>query len=369
MVFPNYAAKNAGGSLAFFVLQNGQTDIIKIKPIKGRYFICQYGLFLMDIARRYQYGKSNMYFYHTKIGFPLDIESLAKIKHFLERINEPNLKESDVQLDKVRLEKDDIIATSFREMVGQQTLQFLEDMTSIDEESIQHALNEPFRTDKKPPQSNKLKAFPPSKSPQHIALYISKEKRVEKVNLKVKRQKQIDKDETKIIGQCKFGKFDLSEKQNRYYHGKSSLYILLEDQEKPVDMNVYSYLSDFANYEPVALQDLVDQIRHTKRTYDYATKAVAKKPMNIMLIIVGIVGFVLLYNMIINPALNEMRTDQNIKDAQEKNRIAAEMQAKQNSTNTTKMVISNQTVLEKQIPSTTIVKPIQEKAQSVITQK
>lgn len=291
-MLPNKLVLDQGGALAVIFLQNGNTDIVSIKPIVGRYFKTIYGDFQLNAHMGYIWGKKLVYFYYQSFPNPLDVESIVKIWNniTLPGMNDPTLRKAD--LDNEATRKD----------LGETVIQFLNAFEHYDPEALEHSLDVPIRTDKKSPLSTSIPPFPPAPTPAQVGLYVTKDRRIEQVKLAVKRT------EKGISGKFKYGELDLSDKRRRYRHGKASLYILFEGEDKPVYMNVNHYLDAFRPYEPITVMDQELALRDTNRTVRQAMKKAEKKPMNIMLVLIGIIAFVVIYQVVLNPMISKAQS-------------------------------------------------------------
>lgn len=293
MVFPSKIHLDQGGSLALIILQNGGTDFVTIKSIVGRYFETQYGTFQLNAHMRYSWEKKSLYFYYQGSPNPIDIQSAVAILEYLQSVDDPVLRVADLDTE------------TARNALGYQALQFLEAFKQTDEEGIEHAFDIPLRTDKKLKPSASLAGLP-SPLPPNVGLYVTEDRKIKKLKLTIKRDG--DKATATASVRKQNLSFDVSDKKARYSHGKSSLYVFFEGYNKPVYLNVDSYLRAFIPYEPITVMDTEQDIRHTHKVVQLATKKVEKKPFNIMYALIAIIGFVIVYQVVINPYIAHEQT-------------------------------------------------------------
>lgn len=303
-MFPGKLQLDQGGSLALIFLQNGGTDLISIKSIVGKFFKTKYGDFQLNAHLAYGWGKKRLYFYYQGYANPLDIQSVVKIVNFLKSVEDPVLRETDLDNQTIR------------DALGYDVLQFLDAFRYVDEDAIEHALDMPLRSEKKNMVlSSSLVAIPPSPMPPNVGLYVTKDRKIEMIKLKVERKPE------GLIAKSKVGDFDLSDKKARHVHGKSNVYVLLEGQRQAVYLNVSTFLPDFVPYEPIAIMDTIEDIKYANRTVQAALKRADKKGINLMLIMIIVIGGVIAWQVVVNPQLGKIQTQQQL-DQINKNKLA-----------------------------------------------
>lgn len=309
MVLPGKMVLDQGGSLAFIILQNGGTDIITIKPIVGKYFKTRYGDFQLNTHMRYSWGKKSLYFYYQGFPNPIDVDSVVSILKYIQTpgMNDPILRKADIENE------------SARSALGYEALQFLEAFQFVDEDAIEHAFDLPLQTKKKSPVSSSLLALP-SRTSSSVGLYVTKDRKVERVKIK------IIHNEKGTFAKTKYGEFDIADKKTRYIHGKTSLYVFMEGYDKSLYLTVSTFLSAFLPHDPLTIKDVEEDIRQTNHAVQAALKRAEKKPMNIMLILIAIIGFVVVYQVVINPMIAKAQTD-----AERQKTVDNNLKAQQNS--------------------------------------
>lgn len=304
------AIKESGGPVAIMLFQDGTIRPMKIRTIAGRIWRTKFGDFQINLDYRYIYGKASVYFYYVKCPNPLDVFALGRIWTFLQQVNSPVLRKEDLQA---------LITVSPEAGVGEQTkvplgqilgfdvLKFLNLLQFTDAEALDHIYDVPLRNEKPLPLSGEVMGFP-EMAPKNMGFYVRKDKRIERISLRVKR------DGAKVTGYWGRGKeqveFDLSDRTRRYTSGKSSVYILLEGEKEPVNLNVTSYLGEFVPYEPIWVNDDEGNLSHTHNMFKLATRPPPKKTMNVMLVLIGVIGFILVYQSVINPTISKWQTDE-----------------------------------------------------------
>ena len=297
--------------MALLVLQDGTMRALRMKTIVGRIWRSKYGDFQINLDYRYIYGKASIYFYYVKSPNPLDIFALCKIWEYLQTVKDPVLREIDMT---TMITVGSAVGASTKvtmgEALGFDVVKFLELLKYTDLDAIEHLYDVPLRNDKPLPTSKDVSGIDPS--PKYMGLYIHKDRKIDRVSLKIKR------DGATVTGKCKFGDFDLSDRSLRYTIGKSSVWILVEGYKVPVNMNVSAYLNEFIPYEPLRINDDEENLSYADKLFKLATRPPPKKTMNVMLILIAIIGFVIVYQTVINPMVAKWQTDTAAKEAQDR---------------------------------------------------
>lgn len=87
--------------IAVMILPSKNVDFIKINVIRGRFFVCKYGLFQLDSNYAYKYKRTLIYFYDSTSAKPIDLTAVKKLQLVFE-------------VEQVR---------TFRELIGEEVLE------------------------------------------------------------------------------------------------------------------------------------------------------------------------------------------------------------------------------------------------------
>lgn len=234
MPVPVGSLKMTGAPVAMILTQAGTIDFVKIISIKGRYFRCKYGVYLLNLRRKITFEDTNLFVYDSKIPVPLSVEACRRIQEYLITNNKYSLLRNVVALNQ----------TEYTKILGKSTMRFLGEMQRTDKSTILNLMNNALQSDRKLPVSPSLgesatafadifSAFKAGTNAKNLVFVF-----VDNIALKIK-PLRLERVGDKLVGKFKLSgtefEIDLTYKRNRYTVGKTSIYMAcLDTQTKDV---------------------------------------------------------------------------------------------------------------------------------------
>ena len=83
MTIPVFNMRYTRYPIAVLIMPNKTVEFISMRAIKGRFFVCKYGVYQVESKYAYRYGKQLIYFYDSTNGKPIDLYSVNKLMSFL----------------------------------------------------------------------------------------------------------------------------------------------------------------------------------------------------------------------------------------------------------------------------------------------
>ncbi len=83
MTIPVFNMRYTRYPIAVLIMPNKTVEFISMRAIKGRFFVCKYGVYQVESKYAYRYGKQLIYFYDSTNGKPIDLHSVNKLMSFL----------------------------------------------------------------------------------------------------------------------------------------------------------------------------------------------------------------------------------------------------------------------------------------------
>ena len=83
MPIPVFDMRYTRYPIAVLIMPNKTVEFISMRTIKGRFFVCKYGVYQVENKYAYRYGKQLVYFYDSTNGKPIDLDSINKLMSFL----------------------------------------------------------------------------------------------------------------------------------------------------------------------------------------------------------------------------------------------------------------------------------------------
>jgi hypothetical protein len=293
MLISGLEAKNATHDLAFFITKSGRLQKRSISAIAGRYHVSEFGTFF--IGKRYLYKNIPVFFYDSGCPQSLDIAAMADVQRVLHDADKPSMTLDDYKENK--------------SLFYVPTQQFLNEVRGADLAAIHDFWNQAQHSETKTKEDKKTLAGFGGGS---WAIVLLDNVHIDIVKLKVSYL------EGRKIGECKYGKWDMSDSQLRYDFGKAAVYFLIKPTEAPngklpvpVNMSASKTIPDFASFEPILVRRAEKEIRFTDRGSEGLGKKVSKQGLPKLIVIAGaFIAFLLTMNYVVNPNLGRLMTDQ-----------------------------------------------------------